>query len=74
MSSLYGYLKILQDELQQTNNINVELHYSNTPFAHFRFDFKIMHIYTSYFPYDGQNGTRSSKSNGQITNFLICEP
>ena len=37
----------------------------NRPFAYSRIDSKIMPFYISYFPYDGQNGPRSRKSNGK---------
>jgi hypothetical protein len=46
-----------------------------------RFDYKIMFLnlfYTSYFPYDGQNGTHSSKRDGKANEFgynflIICK-
>ena len=47
--------------------------YENIPFAHSRFYYKIIHFHTLL--NDGQNGTRSSQSNGNDNeceyNFLI---
>ena len=46
------------------------LHVYNRSFMHSRFDSKIILFYTfcykNYFPYNGQNGTWSSKINGEV--------
>jgi hypothetical protein len=60
------------------NHLQLRWH-DNTPFVHSRFDSKIIRFHKSYFPYNRQNGTQSSKSNGKDNefecNFLIfCRP
>ena len=57
--------------------VNSRQNLSNRNIAHSRFDCKIIHCYTSYLHYDGQNGTRSGKSNETDKNFeylQIFEP